>query len=144
MPMGVHLDAGERAVLGDHVQVAIEVEIDAESVDTNSSQRDAHLKSPDFFSVKEFPTITFKSKKVKEKGDMLHVTGDLTLHGVKKEITAEVEHIGSAETFQGYKAGFEARFKIDGRDFDLAFMKQQPGALGPESEVIVSLECKKR
>ena len=69
---------------------AIDLTIRAASVDTNSPKRDNHLRSPDFFSVKEFPTITFKSTNWKKTGDNAYeVTGNLSLHGKTKTITAK-------------------------------------------------------
>ena len=59
-----------------------------------------------------------------------------------KEITAEAALVGQGETFFGdYRAGFEARFTIDMADFDIGFVKSNPGAVGPEVEVILGLEC---
>ncbi|MEZ6084690.1 MAG: YceI family protein [Phycisphaerae bacterium] len=76
----------------------LDVVIKTESVDTNNKKRDGHLKSPDFFNAREFPTISFKSTKV-EKGekDTLKVTGDLTCHGVTKSITIDVVQTASCK-----------------------------------------------
>ena len=74
---------------------SIAVSVEADSVDTNSKDRDEHLKSPDFLSAKEFPKIEFKSTKVEQKGEETTVTGDLTLHGITKPVTAKVTHVGS-------------------------------------------------
>ena len=119
---------------------SIQIEIKADSIDTNSEQRDGHLKSPDFLAAKEFPVIKFESTKVKKKGDGMAVTGDLTLHGVTKEVTAEVELVGAGETYQGYKAGFVADFTIDMTDFEMSYVQSNPGALGPEVDLTVSIE----
>ncbi|RYZ68686.1 MAG: polyisoprenoid-binding protein, partial [Proteobacteria bacterium] len=69
----------------------IEVVIDATSINTREAQRDTHLKSADFFDVEKFPTLTFKSKKVEGSLGDLKVTGDLTIHGVTKEVVLEVD-----------------------------------------------------
>ncbi len=69
----------------------VEATVDATTIDTHEEKRDMHLKSPDFFDVAKFPTITFKSKKVAKKGKQLEVTGDFTMHGVTKEVTFLVE-----------------------------------------------------
>jgi len=67
------------------------IEIDADSIDTRESQRDAHLKSADFFEVEKYPTMTFKSTKVEAAGKGKYkVTGDLTLHGVTKPVALKV------------------------------------------------------
>jgi polyisoprenoid-binding protein YceI len=69
---------------------SVEVTIDAASIDTRDPKRDAHLKSPDFFDVAKYPTLTFKSTKVEAgKDGALTVTGDLTMHGVTKPVTLE-------------------------------------------------------
>ena len=82
--------------------VKFDVIIKADSIDTNNVKRDTHLKSADFFSVKEFPTIEFKSTQVKEDGEKKYdVTGDLTLHGVTKSVTAKVEFVGTADATAG-------------------------------------------
>jgi polyisoprenoid-binding protein YceI len=70
----------------------IDVTIDANTVDTSEPKRDADLKSPNFFDVAKYPTITFKSKKVEPiSAGKLKVTGDLTIHGVTKEVVLDVE-----------------------------------------------------
>jgi polyisoprenoid-binding protein YceI len=120
---------------------SVEVEIDAESVNTGNEKRDQHVRSPDFVSAKEFPTISFRSTKVARKGDGWAVTGDLELHGVTKSLTADAVEVGRGETMLGdYRAGFEARFEIDPRDFKIAFLANEK-ALGPGMGLIVSLEC---
>jgi polyisoprenoid-binding protein YceI len=71
---------------------SLEITIDPASVDTRNEKRDAHLRSPDFFDVAKFPSITFKSTKVVAAGKgHLKVTGDLTLHGVTKPVTLDLE-----------------------------------------------------
>ena len=64
----------------------VEATIDASSINTGEAQRDTHLKSADFFDVEKFPSLTFKSKKVEKGGSDLRVTGELTIHGVTKEV----------------------------------------------------------
>ena len=69
----------------------VDATIEVASISTRDEQRDAHLKSPDFFDVAQFPTITFKSKKIVKKGKQLEVTGDFTMHGVTRPVTFTVE-----------------------------------------------------
>ena len=122
---------------------SIEVSIDAASVDTNSDGRDDHLRKPDFLSAGEFPTIDFKSKSVKKDGDGLKVTGDLTLHGVTKEITADVTHMASGDDPWGnVRVGFEARFTIDRTDYGMTYMAS--GGRGDEVDMIVALEATRK
>jgi polyisoprenoid-binding protein YceI len=120
------------------------IELQANNVDTNNPQRDAHLKSPDFFNAKQYPTITFKSTVVKagEAANMLAVTGNLTMHGVTKLITIPVELTGSGEFPPGMKrSGVEATLTVKLTDFEI---KGMPGALSDEVKVIVSLEGMKQ
>lgn len=115
--------------------------VDAASVDTNDEKRDEHLRNADFFSAKEFPEIVFESKKITGTEKDFQVAGELTFHGVTKPVTAKGRMIGSGEAFGGFRAGFEASFTIDLADFDIAMVKKNPGAVGPEVELTVSLEC---
>lgn len=76
----------------DVTKSTIEATIDVKAIDTKWAKRDEHLRSPDFFDVEKFPTLTFKSTKVKSKGkNKMEVTGDLTMHGVTKPVTLEAE-----------------------------------------------------
>ncbi len=123
-------------------QSRVSIEIPAESIDSNNGKRDAHLKSPDFFSAKEFPVITFESKAVRGTKDALEIEGTLTLRGVAKPVTAQGRLVGSGETMFGdFRAGFEARLTMKPADFGFAFVEKNPKAVGPEVEVTVSLEC---
>ena len=97
---------------------SISLTVDAESVDTNNEKRDQHLRSADFFSTKQFPSITFESTAVRPTGEgTMDVVGDLTFLGQTKEVTAEATLVGMAETSQGTKAGFNATLVIDRTDF---------------------------
>src|SRR5437879_6229203 len=70
----------------------IEAVIDASTISTSEAQRDGHLKSPDFLDVATYPTITFVSKSIARKdADTLKAVGDLTIHGVTREVTLEIE-----------------------------------------------------
>lgn len=121
---------------------SIQVEVDAASVDTANEKRDGHLKSGDFFSVKEFPTIAFESTKVEGRGDDLKVTGNLTLHGVTKPVTAAVTHVAHG-TDPGGNAmvGLEARFGIKRSEFGMSYGIENGGA-GDQVDLIVSFEAK--
>lgn len=123
---------------------SILVVVDAESVDTNSEGRDRHVKGADFLNARMNPEIIFESTSVSGKPAAMTIKGNLTLNGVTKAVEAKAEHTGSAETSFGAKAGFLATFKIDGRDFDIGFMKDQPGAVGPEIEFSVGIEANKK
>jgi polyisoprenoid-binding protein YceI len=101
----------------------VEVKIDAASVETGDGQRDEHLRSPDFFDVERYPEITFRSKKLEgsSPGHFL-VLGDLTVHGVTRPITLDVEYAGvTADPWGGTRAGFSASTEINREDFGLTW-----------------------
>ncbi len=115
-----------------------EVTIDAAKVDTGNQKRDAHLKSPDFFNARQYPTITFKSTKVEKSGETYQITGDVTLLGQTRSITAEATVYGPSKDPQGNtRAGVEAVLTVKRSDFGMDFMAD---ALGDEVRLIVSLE----
>ena len=102
----------------------IEAVIDATSISTLEAQRDAHLKSADFLEVEKFPTITFKSKSVAPAGDgELNVTGDLTIHGVTKQVVLKVEGptAEGKDPYGNMRIGASATTKIKRSDFGLTF-----------------------
>ena len=73
---------------------SVEATIEAATISTRDAQRDGHLKSPDFLDVEKYPAITFKSKKVTAAGgDSFTLVGDLTIHGVTKPVTLDVEEL---------------------------------------------------
>ncbi len=129
---------------GGHAQgYMVEFEVKAASVDTGNEKRDQHLRSSDFFSAKQFPMITFKSTEVKAKKgaeDVLEVTGDLELHGVKKSITVDVEITGRAKGKEGESLiGFESIFTINRSEFGMTY---GIGPVSDEIRLIVSIEAK--
>jgi len=102
----------------------IEATIDAASVNTRDVQRDAHLKSADFFDVEKFPTLTFKSKRVARAGaEELAVTGDLTIHGVTREVTFDVEGptLPAKDPWGNTRVGVSATTKISRKDYGLTW-----------------------
>lgn len=122
-----------------------EFTVKLESVDTRSSGRDDHLRSPDFFNVKQFPTASFKSTDVRKTGDTTYeVTGELNLHGVTKPITAALEHTGTG-SFQGKdRMGVEAIIQIKRSDFGItSFLAPdggEDGGIGNTVTLTVSIE----
>ena len=121
----------------------VEFEVKTASVDTANNKRDQHLRSPDFFSAKQFPVVTFKSTKVNMKEgteDVLAVTGDLELLGVKKSITVDVAITGKGKTQQGESLiGFESIFTINRSEFGMTY---GVGAVSDEIRLIVTIEAK--
>ena len=119
---------------------SLEIQLKAESIDTGNAKREEHLKSPDFFSAKQFPTISFRSTKITKTGDGKYtVDGTLKLHGVEQPLSVELERTGAGKNQQGTAIeGFETTFKIKRSDYGMKFL-----LLGLSDEVllIVSLEC---
>ncbi|MBZ5703382.1 MAG: YceI family protein [Acidobacteriia bacterium] len=112
---------------------------DVNSVNTESDQRDGHLKSPDFFDAATHPKMTLVSKSVKKLSDYeMKVVGDLTLRGVTKEVTLDAMYNGTVTGFGGAKvAGFEVKGKINRFDFGLPW-----NTLTEVGGVVVSNELK--
>ena len=130
------LDDAGTAVLG------AEITVKAESVSTGIKNRDDHLKSADFFSVAEFPEITFKGASASDAGkDVLK--GTITMLGKTVPVEAKITHAASAANPRGGTiGGLEARFTIKRSDFGMKYGIDN-GALGDEVEMIVGLEGKK-
>ena len=120
----------------------VEFEVKTASVDTANGKRDQHLRSPDFFNAKQFPVITFKSTEVSAKTgqeNMLEVTGDFDLHGVKKSITVDVEITGKANVPQkGELIGLETTFTIKRSEYGMNFGMQ---GVSDDIRITVSIEA---
>ena len=101
--------------------IRIDATIDAASIDTGNGKRDDHLRSPEFFDVAKFPTLSFKSKKAVQAGGKVKVTGDLTMHGVTREVVLDVEGPTKPVTdpWGNVKIGAEAETTINRQDFKL-------------------------
>ena len=112
------------------------------SLDTNNTKRDEHLRSPDFFNVKTYPTMTFKSKSVKSVKDGYEVTGDLTLHGETKSLTFALKGGRKAEFPKGVqRTGYSTELMLKRSDFGMDKMKP---AIGDEVYISISFEGTKK
>ncbi len=117
----------------------MEIEVDAASVDSNNEKRDGHIKSNDFFTVKQFPKITFTGKTFKKTSDeTMEIMGDLTFLGMTKPVTVETTLVGVGNTRQGYKMGIDSTFTIKRTDFGNSTYVEE-GALGDEVTLWVNL-----
>ncbi len=127
----------------DSAASSVEVTIDPASVDTADAQRDAHLRSADFFDVEKFPAATFRSTKVEDLGgDRYRVTGDLTLRGVTNSVVLDVAYEGAGkDPWGGERAGFNATTSIDRKQFGLEWNKTlETGGLLVGEKVDLTLE----
>lgn len=107
---------------GDVTKGTVQVTIDTASIDTRNDQRDGHLKSPDFFDVAQFPTITYTSSAVTKAGDGWQVTGELTMHGVTRSVTLALTDGGEGKDPWGnQRRSFWATGTIDRREFGLTW-----------------------
>lgn len=122
----------------------VNISIDTNSINTNVQKRDEHLRSADFFDVAKYPTMTFVSKKVAKAGkDKLKVTGDLTLHGVTKQVVLDV--VGptkeSKDPWGNIRKGATATTKINRKDFGLVWNAAlETGGVTVGDEVTITLE----
>ncbi|MDQ6633905.1 MAG: YceI family protein [Gemmatimonadota bacterium] len=122
------------------------VEFDAASLDTRSEQRDQHLRSADFLDVEKYPTISFKSRRVEgarnEPGTSFKVIGDLTVHGVTKEVTLDAVYEGAGkDPWGGSRVSFSAATKIDRREFGLVWNAAlETGGLLVSNDIKVQIE----
>jgi polyisoprenoid-binding protein YceI len=125
---------------------AVEVTIDAASIDTNEPDRDKHLRSDDFFGADTHPQITFKSTRVTRSGaNRFDVAGPLTIRGISKDITLPVTFLGVATDPWGKaRAGFEAEITINRKDFGLtwnAALETGGFLVGDEVKISLSIQA---
>jgi polyisoprenoid-binding protein YceI len=124
----------------------VEVDIDARSIDTRSDDRDTHLRSEDFLNVEQHPRITFRSKRVEgahaEPGDEFRVVGDLTIRDQTREVVLDCRFEGQGtDPWGGERAGFNARTKIDRRDWGLTWNQAlETGGLLVSNNLTIELE----
>lgn len=112
----IHLDESNLAAS------KVDVDVNVASIDTREAQRDAHLRSADFFDAETLPTMTFRTAKVEGTLDQFKLTGDLTIHGVTKPVTLDVTHEGRGkDPWGGDRIGFAATGRIKRSDFGLTW-----------------------
>ena len=132
-------DATMESNAADFSDATISFEADVNSISTNNEQRDAHLKSDDFFSAEKFPKLSFANGKlVKKSEDKYTLTGEFTIRDVTKTIELDVEYGGTmTDPWGQVKSGFKISGKINRKDFGLAW-----GAVTEAGGVVVSDEVK--
>jgi polyisoprenoid-binding protein YceI len=117
--------------------------IDVSTINTREPDRDTHLKSPDFFDVGKYPTITFKSQRALASSDGLKLTGDLTIHGVTREVTLEVDGPTPPvkDPWGNTRVGASATTKINRKDFGLRWNQAlETGGVMVGDEVRITLD----
>jgi len=124
----------------DPTKDSVEVSIDASSVDTRVQMRDNDLRSPNFLDVQKYPTITFQSKQAKSAGaGKLQIVGDLTIHGVTKEVVLDVDGPSAPikDPWGNQRLGASASTKINRKDFGV---NGAPGVVGDEISITIDAE----
>ena len=122
---------------------SVDVEIPAPSIDTRQEQRDAHLRSADFFEVEKYPLITFRSRRVERiKGDRYRIVGDLTIRDVTREVVLEGTDEGRGrDPWGGERLAFSATTTIDRRDFGLTWNQAlETGGVLVSNEIKISID----
>ncbi len=132
----------------DLTRSTLDIHIDAASIDTGIADRDAHLRSADFFDVEKFPALTYKSKRVEKVGEgRYRVIGDLTIRGTTREVPLEVEAGGvGKDPWGNERAGFAARAHVDRKEFGLKWNQalETGGVLvGERVDIEIELEAVK-
>jgi polyisoprenoid-binding protein YceI len=134
--------SGELVTATDPAQSSVTATIDMDSIDTRQEQRDAHIKSADFFDVGNHTVMTFRSTGVRAEGEDWHVDGELTLKGITKPVTLELELNGfGPDAYGGTRAGFSAKTVISRSEFgvDIA-MPMDGGGVVVGDKINVELE----
>ena len=126
---------------GSDVPQRVSVSIDTNSIDTREEQRDNHLRSADFFDARKYPTMTFESTRIEGDSGDFRVTGNLTLHGVTKEVTLKGEFEGrAADPWGGRRVGYTAQTAINRKDFGLSWNQAlETGGVMVSDEVRIEL-----
>ena len=122
---------------------SVEASIEVASINTRDAQRDAHLKSADFFDVEKHPSITFKSSRLEKSGDSMVITGDLTIHGVTKKISLDVEGPTDEikDPWENLKIGVSGSTTIKRKDFGLTWNAAlEAGGILVGDDVNITLE----
>ncbi|MBO9666326.1 MAG: polyisoprenoid-binding protein [Bdellovibrio sp.] len=132
-------DFDEKSMKLDNVMVTIQ----ADSLNTNEADRDKHLRSPDFFDVTKYPTLTFKGTKVNYDNNKPHeIEGDLTIHGVTKKVKLEIDYKGAVtDPWNNRRVAFELEGKVNRKDFGLKWNKaMEAGGFVVGDDVKIEIE----
>lgn len=121
--------------------ISFNISIDVNSVDSGNSKLNAHLQSPDFFNAVEFPKMSFKSTSAKAiGGDRFEVSGELSIHGITKQVSVNIEASKIATMGGKTRAGFEGTFEIKRSDYGMTYGVEQ-GSIGDPVRIIIAIEA---
>jgi polyisoprenoid-binding protein YceI len=127
------------------LESSVSADIDLSTIDTGNEQRDAHIKSADFFEVETYPTMSFRSTKVVPDGDDFRVDGELTLHGVTKPVTLDLEVNGfTKDPYGNTRTGFSAKGQINRKDFGITIDMPMDGGgavVGDKVQIVLEIEA---
>jgi polyisoprenoid-binding protein YceI len=131
---------------GDFSKATVDVTIDAASIETGVADRDAHLKSADFFDVERFPELTFRGRRVEPKGsDRFVLVGDLTIRGISREVVLDVESAGQTrDPWGNVRAGFAGKTAVDRKEFGLTWNQALEAGgvmVGEKVEIEIEIEA---
>ena len=134
--------SGQIVTGADPLGSSVTAEIDLSSIDTGHEQRDAHIRSADFFEVETHPTMTYRSTGVRREGDAHILDGELTLKGVTRSVPLKLELNGfGPDAYGGTRAGFTATGEINRRDFNVNFSApMQNGGVVVADKIALHLE----
>jgi polyisoprenoid-binding protein YceI len=134
--------SGQLVTGAEPVQSSVTAEIDLSSIDTGQEQRDAHIRSADFFEVEKYPTMSYRSTAVRAEGDHYVLDGELTLKDVTKQVPLKLELNGfGPDAYGGTRAGFTATGEINRKDFHVDFnAAMETGGVVVSDKVTLHLE----
>jgi polyisoprenoid-binding protein YceI len=129
----------------DMTKSSVEVLIQSASIDTRDEKRDAHLKSPDFFDTEKYPEITFKSKAIKKADDGYILFGDLTMHGVTKEVSIPFTFSGMiTDPWGKSRLGASGELEINRQDYGVSWSQKLDGGglvVGDNVKIEIEIEA---
>jgi polyisoprenoid-binding protein YceI len=135
---------GTIVTAGNPLESTVTATVDVSSINTGQEQRDAHIRSADFFDAENHPAMTFTSTGVRPEGDHFLLDGDLTIRGVTKPVTFRLEVSGfGPDAYGGTRAGFSAATEINRHDFGVSFngpIPGVPGGVAVSDKVTINLE----
>ncbi len=134
---------------GDPARSSVEAAVDLASIDTREPKRDEHLRSPDFFDVARYPTMTFRSTRFERVGERWKITGELSLHGVTRPVVLDAGPLSpeSRDPYGVVKVGTSATSTINRKDFGLTWNRvlETGGiAVGDDVQIVLELEFNKK